>query len=354
MGWLSNLFSGGEQEELEGLIRQAPAPSLFARLIRLHLESGASAKALEAARRGTGLFPDSAELRDLRARAERSGVMAEAEQLRQKIERFPNPSLYARLANIYLELDDLDACTKACTLAVKTYPDYAGIYLVMAQVSRRQKRMDLVSHYLNKTVALDPCNYAAHMQRAEDLIAGNTPDEARKELEAVLAFAPEDERAQAMLAALDTTRSGASTASMPAVTQKDVAGSDTRKLEAIGRPGAAPSPEAGLATLAETSGVEAGLLIDASGRLIASQRNADSFDEELAAAVVSNVCRAVRESAPDLGIGDFLETLVEGEFGSVEVMPVNDLLLAAFATPDLRPARLQRAVHECARSMAAT
>lgn len=346
MGWLSSLFGGNEMEELERLIKEAPAPSLFIRLAHLQLQQGNASKAMDVAKKGIERFGDQEELRQLLAEASHVSQMAEVDQIKNKIERFPNPTLYARLATLYLEQNELDACTRTCAIAVKAFPDYAGIYLVMALASRKQKQTDKTIHYLEKAVEMDAYNYAAQMMLAEELTERGKDSEARTRLEMILRFAPEDERVKAMIAHLDQLHAVASQ-------RPD---EDTRKLPAVGQAAGVDDSaiERSIACLAEIEGMEASLLVDHAGLIVACRSREESFDEELAAAVVSNVCRAVNESASELGIGDFLEANIEGEFGTLQLMPIKDMILASFAGSAVRAGRLQRAMHGCIQELQAS
>lgn len=368
MGWLSSLFGGNEMDELERVIRDAPAPSAFLRLAHLHMEQGNASKALEVARKGMERF-DSADLRACLVDAERVSHLAEADQIKTKIERFPNPTLYARLATIYLEQGDLDACTRTCAIAVKAFPDYAGIYLVMAQVSRKQHMQDKVIHYLEKATEMDAYNYAAHMMLAEELVALQQKGEARERLHMILRFAPDDERVMQLLSDLEADMSSAAS---PAADSEQASGLSSNEQKTEAHKSEEPTRHLKLSSPDETEveknktiegimkpitsleGVEAGLLVDRSGLIVACRSIPKNFDEELAAAVVSNVCRAVEQSAGDLGIGDFLEASVEGDAVTLQIMPVNDMVLAAFATPAVRAGRLQRAMHGCVQELAAS
>ena len=135
MGFLSSLFSGREIARLEELVENSPAPSLFMRLAQLYRENGDDDKAREVTLRGARMFPESEALGQAQADAQKVKNDAERHRLLAKIEQYPSPVLYARLAKLYLKDNDIDKADKIGRDGCRSYQDYGGLWARMGVVA---------------------------------------------------------------------------------------------------------------------------------------------------------------------------------------------------------------------------
>lgn len=350
MGFLRNLLSGREIAKLEELLAQSPAPSLFLRLAQLYRENDNEEKAREVTARGARLFPESESLLQAQADGEKIKNDAEKRRLRAKIEQFPSPMLYTKLASLYIKERDFAEAEAVCNGGIRSFPDYGGLWTELGRTMAERGEFDQALECLEKAAAMDKYNYNAMMSLAETCLKAGRRDRAREAIEQILAFAPNDERATAFLTDFDLRAA---------------------KLEAEGRrvsraapkpaaptpstaPAAAPAAksESGVGTtlhveikqIRRVDGVRGTILIDPAGLVIASDLP-EGLDEELAAALISGICRTVKESAKALTLGEFEDGIVESGEGCIHLLTVDQMTMGVFATKETKAGLLQRAIH---------
>ena len=368
MGWLSNIIGGREIGRLEELIISSPAPSLYLRLGLLLAEQGPVEKARDALSRGSARFPESEELKQAALRLKQNARGAEIDDLRAKIERFPNPTLYAKLAKTLLEDGEKAQAMSICQSALKAFPNYGGIYLVIAEIHQDSGHGAEALESLRKAVALDKYNYSALLLLAETLLNSGEKAEAEANLRRILEFAPGDERAMAMLKEMDKSQPAATAA--PAAKMAKTAVLSAEKLAEAKQPAAQDGVKVKTAVLKGLSGIgqeqdemsralrsmlgvpgiEAGLLIDQFGLVVASAMR-EGLDEELAAALITNAYRAVSEGSASLGVGAFEEANVESESGSISMLARGETILAVLAGSAVKAGMLQMAVKNCSQQL---
>lgn len=356
MGFLQNLFAGREVSRLEELIRSSPAPSLFVRLSQLYRERGEPEKADEVTRRGAELFPESEALTQAQEDAEKIQRDAERRRLRARIERYPSPMLYAKLAELYLEDLDMQEAEKVCLSGTRAYPEYGGLWVVLADVSAKRNDLTQALAHLEKATHLDKYNYNALMQLAEVSLRSGKREKARESLEKILFFAPSDakatqwladfdERAQrleAESAAASATNSGQIQAGpgesdIPAATDAE-AGNDKHSS------GIGTSLHLEIREIRRVEGVEGSLLIDAFGMVIAADLP-EGMNEELAGALITNICRTATDHSEALTIGTFEEAMIDCGDRRIQVLRVAEMIMGVITSPQTKTGLLQRAIH---------
>jgi predicted regulator of Ras-like GTPase activity (Roadblock/LC7/MglB family)/Flp pilus assembly protein TadD len=363
MGLLGSLLHGREIARLEELTGSAPAPSLFLRLAQLYRQIGEEEQAERVIQRGAELFPDNEDLAEANADHEQVRLDAERRRLMDRIERYPSPVLYARLAGLSLEQANYAEAERVCRAGTKSYPDYGGLWSEWGKARRAQGDCPGAVGYLEKAAALDRYNYEALMLLAECCGELGRADEAREMLERVLAFAPHDERAEAALRRLSEPGPAHGTTTVAVVEAEAV---EVEAVEAVDAAPAETAPEGDGAAetrgfgraLAEdireirrVEGVRGSILMDAYGLVVAGDLDADR-EEELVAALLTNVARGIRDSADALGIGTFEDGRIETAAERIHLLQVGDLTLGVFAGPETRTALLQRAVQHFAERVA--
>jgi predicted regulator of Ras-like GTPase activity (Roadblock/LC7/MglB family)/Flp pilus assembly protein TadD len=344
MGWISNLLASRELSRYEELARTAPAPSVFMRLGQLYEEMGEREKARQVYRRGAEAFPNDEQLRIQNDDVAREEHALEKKRLKSQIDRFPNPSLYARLGELYLLDDDLQSCGKICRQSLKQYPKYGGTHLLLARMALKVGRRDEAYESLLKARELDKVNYGVLMMLIEEQLRRGERDDARASLNEILQFAPGDERATEMLQDFDALaeryeeearRAAKSMAETHHVNVRQVAGA---------KGGAEESLDAAVERFANLEGVDGVILIDTRGLVVAS-RFASGADEDLTAALVANIFRASSGCEGPFGIGPFEEGVLESDAGSIYVLNLKGMMAAVLAADSVKPGMLQRALH---------
>jgi predicted regulator of Ras-like GTPase activity (Roadblock/LC7/MglB family)/predicted negative regulator of RcsB-dependent stress response len=366
MGWISNLLANREIGRLEELARTAPAPSVYLRLRQLYEEMGEAERAEQIARQGVQRFPDSKELQQATAQADQARHFAQKERLRARLEQYPNPTLYAKLAHLHLADDEIDECVRLCRSSLKSYPQYGGTHLILAEVALKQEDHETAFEHLRKAIDLDKFNYQALMLLAREHLRRGEREEGRQCLETILHSAPGDEKAEAMLRDFDRLADELAEEARSETPTKKLsrAAATTTQLAAIREaepaPAAAAAPAAAPADayaepirdLMNVRGVSGCLVIDKFGLIIASEFAAER-DEELAAALVTNIFRASESAVEPLNFGSFEEGILESDDGSLHVMNLQETVVAVFSGAEARPGLLQRAVHTFAEKVAA-
>lgn len=360
MGLISNLLRGWERKRLENILENNPRPpaEVFLRLAVIYMEEGDQMAASRIAKRGQNLYPRNLEVSRAYKNTEKIVREMEKERLRQKIESYPNPILYARLAELYKADSQIDAAVQVCQAGIRAFPEYGGTYLLLGQLSFERGDYDGALSYLEKATDLDRYNYMALKLLADSYMKKNRPKEAVERLEQILYFAPGDE---VVMEALKIARraAGIEEAPRPAAA-KAVATTviePSRKPTRV-RPAqpvkAAPSGrvrEQGLTDamniFKELTGVRGALLVDAYGLVIASHLTGD-VEEDLAGAMVTNIYRATAKSAEQMGLGAFEDGLIEGEAGNIHIVAIRDMILAVFAEASLKMGLLEKAVRDFA------
>lgn len=355
MGFLQNLFAGREVTRLEELIESSPAPSLFVRLAQLYRERGDDNLAEEITRRGAELFPESEALTQAQADAEKIKRDAERRRLRARIEQYPSPMLYAKLAELYVKDKDYQEAERVCQSGARAYPDYGGLWVVLAEIAIERKNLAEAFECLEKATSLDKYNYNALMMQAETALRLGRRDKGREALEKILFFAPSDAKASVWLQEFDEraealeaeTQASAETVSSDKKRTAMMGAAEvggTRKWQDKAASGIGTSLHVEIREIRRVEGVDGSLLIDPYGLVIASDLP-ESMDEELVGALVTNICRASESHADELTIGEFEECMIDCGGKRIHVLLVEQMIMGVIASPHTKTGLLQRAIH---------
>jgi predicted regulator of Ras-like GTPase activity (Roadblock/LC7/MglB family) len=352
---LTNFLRNRRKQKLIAEIEENPhpTPDFFVELVRLYREDGDFQAASRIAKRGAELYPDSEKILQSRADMERVSRDLEKERLRQKIDSYPNPILYARLAELYKVDGEVEAARRVCQAGISSFPSYGGTYLVLGEICVEHQDHAGARVYLEKVAELDKYNYTALKLLAQVYVNLAMPDRAARKLEEILYFAPGDESVLEML------RSARQAAGEPPPGQDEAAptaevvpeqpasaaaGEDGQEQRATRGPREQEINEA-IRMMTQVNGVTGALLVDPYGLVIAAELNRD-IDEELAGAMITNVFRTVARSAEQLSIGTFEEGLIEGDGGNIHLMGVEDMILAVFADPKVKQGMLEKTIRD--------
>jgi len=351
---LTNFLRNRRKQKLIAEIEEnpQPAPESFVELVKLYREDGDFQTASRVAKRGAELYPQSEKILASRSEMERVSRDLEKERLRQKIDSYPNPILYARLAELYKVDGEVEAAIRVCQAGISSFPSYGGTYLVLGEICVENGDYAGARVHLEKAAELDKYNYTALKLLAQVYMQLTMPDRAARKLEEILYFAPGDE------SILDMLRVAREAAGEPPVgeeeppeseeaPQEEPAGEEApaeQKQKSRGEP-REQEINASIKMMTDVSGVTGALLVDPYGLVIAADLNPE-IDEELAGAMITNVFRTVARSAEPLTIGTFEDGLIEGEGGNIHLMGVEDMILAVFADPKVKMGMLEKTIRD--------
>lgn len=365
MGFLSGFLRNRRRqkliEELEN--NERPSPGVFVELVQMLREEGDYQSAVRVAKRGGELYPDSESMVQTRSDMERITRELEKERLRQKIENYPNPILYARLAELYKADGQTEAAMRVCQAGISSFPQYqyGGTYLVLGEICFDSSDYAGARVHLEKAAELDKYNYTALKLLAEVYMKLSLPGLASRRLEEILYFAPGDEAvidALALaLAPQDLPRAvgeGEGGEAPEAVLLEPAPGAGEPEAALVGSEAVEAAPPAvkgeqelneAIRTITAVSGTTGAILTDPWGLVIAADLGKE-LDEQLAGAMITTIFRSVSRSAEAVGIGTFEDGLIEGEKGNIHLMGVEDMILAVFAEPTARMGMLEKSIRD--------
>lgn len=333
-----------------------PPPETFIQLVQLYREDGDFQAASRVAKRGAELYPNSEKILQSRADMERVLRDLEKERLRQKIESYPNPILFARLAELYKVDGEIEAAIRVCQMGISQFPSYGGTYLVLGEICVENGDLAGAKVHLEKAAELDKYNYTGLKLLAQVYMQLGAPDKAARKLEEILYFAPGDESIMAMLAQARQAAGEPPPGEEPE--------SPAMQAEIVESPVEEPAAEVevnaeataktvprereinkAIKAITDIAGVKGAILVDPYGLVIAADLKSN-VDEELAGAMITNIFRAVARSAEPMGIGTFDDGLIEGEGGNIHIMGVEDMILAVFADPTVKMGMLEKTLRD--------
>lgn len=360
MGIIHDFMVKRKISKLEDEIAANPQPALFVALYNIYISEGKVEEANRTIHRGAALFPDS-ELKKTEEEARKVELEMERERLEDKIRNYPNPILYAKLAEVYLKSDEPDKSLKICQTGIQHYPKYGGTYLVIADICIYKGDNNGAIENFERALSLDRYNYTALRKLADLHMKNNDIPRAIKALEDILYFAPEDKPVQEELKkAKQMAQPDFERANTMAFIRKDAlkhpvnfdnmkpAGTSAQ-APAVAEPKERPVPAAKsgtpLSKLKEVSGVNEAIMVDSNGLVVDSFLKENS-DEELVAALITTLYRTNSEYSNQLAIGKFEEFLISCEKEEINIYSGGDLILAVWADPSVKKGLLEMKIHD--------
>ncbi|MBI5851932.1 MAG: hypothetical protein HZB39_13040 [Planctomycetes bacterium] len=174
MNLIQKLKIRKELKRLEARVHESPSPSAFIDLGQVYINLGMLEKTVALADEGLALFPQSAELRKLRKFAKKNQLSARITDLRAAMAKSPSPGVYSELADVYLELGDMDAVHGLTEECIRRFPQDTGAYLVQARASLTAFYRDLSARagivaveLIRKAIKIDGRDAKAHKLMAD-------------------------------------------------------------------------------------------------------------------------------------------------------------------------------------------
>lgn len=264
---------------------------------------------------------------------------SELERLRKKVENFPSASAYNRLAELVRLGGDIAGAEQVCRRCIKEFPRNGQAYVILAEIELANGRKDEAIKNLLTAVERDNRSYTAHRMLADHYIDCARPPQALQHLRQILTFKPND---PAVLQKIEQITGKPPTASVT----RQVAGSGNQA--APGRP-SEPTPLAnkivpasdGLSGLCSEAGVRGALIADDKGRVVSSQR-LNSQQEDLLAALASEICKAAQQGLATVGQGNLsMWTMVADQGQVLAFRREQTFTVVILAEPGVRPAMLE-------------
>jgi predicted regulator of Ras-like GTPase activity (Roadblock/LC7/MglB family) len=355
-------------KSLESAMQGRPTPGLYLQLADAHKEAGNSQKAAQVLKLGAARFPSAPEIGRRQAEAEKIERENEKKRLIEKIQTHPNPILYARLSELFKADNELEKTIDTCQKGIRAFPKYGGTYLVLGQIYVEKKQWQEAVAQLEKSVELDKYNYLALKLLAQVYMELNRPADGAQRLEDILYFAPGDE------AILELLKKAKEKAGQPFETRKahssgerqatSASGSGeqsgVRKTIRIGKlqnqqrgGGTSERDKAlndGVLALRQVAGVTGAILVDQYGLVVSADLD-NSIDEGLAGALITNVYRTASGNAVKLNVGTFEEGLIEGDKGNIHIVQLDEMILAVFATSEVKMGLLEKSIRDFASTL---
>jgi len=361
MGFIRNLLRNREKHQLEEALLASPTPAAFLRLARLYQDEGDLPRARQIAKRGAAKFPDSTEIGSAQEDLVRLDRQAECKRLRERVINYPNPRLYARLAELYRAGGEAQKAQQVAEAGARTYPNNGGLLYVLGELANDAGRAEEACDHLTKATEQDSYNYSALKTLGQVLGKLGRYAEAVATFKKILAFAPHDEKAKELYnQAVEATRATAAptqameTAEIKAAAEdEEQSSSPSADTKVLGEEETAQilteagDLDAAVSELAGSAGVDGALLVDNYGLAVASALPA-GMEENLAAAMVTGLRRSASPACGEMGLGAFEELAVELDSGSLYVYALREMTLAVFAAAGAKAGLLERCVHQFA------
>jgi len=254
-------------------------------------------------------------------------VETELERLRQKVENFPSPSTYTRLAELLRASGDARAATDACQRCIREFPRTGQAYVILAELAFAAGNKDEAVKNLTTAAERDPRSYAAHRQLSDHYAAAGKPTQALVHLRQILTFKPND--ADVLKRIAELTPKGT-----PAPAPKPITAS-------IPRPAMAVVVPKGLGPLVNEAGVRGALIVDGQGRVVSSS-GLTTEQEELSAALCAEFSRDAVTALGTAGYGELSQWMLAATQGQVMVFTRDGTRsVVVLAESGVRPAMLE-------------
>ncbi|MCX8039462.1 MAG: hypothetical protein N3B15_02655 [Planctomycetota bacterium] len=276
-------------------------------------------------------------------------VESEIERLRKKVENFPSPSSYARLAELlHLAKQDFEA-EAVCRKCIKEFPRQAQPFVILAEIQMATGRHDAVGESLRAALERDPRHYAAARMYADWLEQRQDLSGALTQLKQILSYRPDDAQVKQRIAELQA-RQRAATGTAPPKSAPAMAAAPPRAAAAAAAVGDSSGSRAvpgvrrsAFELLAGESGIHVCAVIDERGEvLLARNHLARAGAEEILAAHAAAVDRALGVALRCLGQPRPSSWVLSAECGQVLAFRrQRGPLLAAFADASVRPALIE-------------
>ncbi len=312
---------------------------------------------------------------------------SEIDRLRKKVENFPSPSSYNRLAELLHLAKQEEEAESVCRKCIKEFPRNSQVYALLADIQLSTGRRGDAGTSLKAALERDGRNYAAARMYADYLAEARDVQGAIAQLKVVLSYRANDppvlQRLSELEGQLKGVPLGAVQAQRPAAAPAPVqrpapapAGSGIRPAQpapvAAARPaelpagsnsGTRPAPASGSGvrrsafdTLAAEGGVRAAVIVDQQGQVVmARAQPAAAGREDALAAFASAIGVAMADIARLAKHPTPASWVLGAEQGQVLTFQrENGFSVVTLADPTVRPAMLELRARQALIDLGAT
>ncbi len=242
-------------------------------------------------------------------------------ELTADLRRSGDPVTYARLADLLREQGRLLEARSMCEQCLARYPQYATIRVALARVAEAEGDLDQAEAELRAVAVAEPHNRPVRVALGRLLLQRGATADAKRHLQHALFLSPGDAAARALLA----RASGQETTSGE---DRGIAVEDppSDTATAVGR---------ALDQLDRAEGVEAVVLLDGHGLLIASRGDPGGAAEAVAA-LAHETWQLARPYMVQMHLGALRQATIIGAHRLFIIAPGGPGLLAVAAKPEAR------------------
>ncbi|MBN8527348.1 MAG: hypothetical protein J0M02_18605, partial [Planctomycetes bacterium] len=141
---------------------------------------------------------------------------SEIDRLRKKVENFPSPSSYNRLAELLHLAKQEGEAEAVCRKCIKEFPRNSQVYALLADIQLGAGRRGDAAESLKSALERDGRNYAAARMYADLLAENRDVHGALAQLKQVLAFRPADPAVVKRISELEAQLKGVPVGAVPA------------------------------------------------------------------------------------------------------------------------------------------
>lgn len=338
MNLIQRLKIRKELKRLEARVHESPSPSAFIDLGQVYINLGMLDNTVRLADQGLALFPQSNELRKLRKFAKKNQLSAKITELRSALVKVPSPVTYSELADVYLELGDMDAVHGLTEECIRRFPEDPGAYLVQARAGLTTFYRDLAARagigaveLIRRALRVDFRSAAAHKLMADVCFRIGAMATARRHIDELGRLGELDEETEAMRnACADASGDDDLEALFHRVEfrgglsrgMSSRAGSDSDPLK---------SARDALTGVVQIPGVSKAVFIVGAKALV---RGDVSGGDDPFLRLVRVMARAAHRAARKMDIGNFNKGVVDGSFGRICLCSYGDALAAVQCAED--------------------
>lgn len=316
---------------------------------------------------------------------------SEYDRLKKKVENFPSPSSYTRLAELARQMGQLAEAEAVCRRCTKEFPRGAQAFVLLAEMQQTAGHPAEALALVGQALEREPKNMPGLRLKAELLAAKGDPDAAVVILTQALAIRPNDPAITARLGELKRSSppsaklapvasAGAAPASSPAppaspsinappsgssVRPPGTSSGSSRSTSGV-RPslqpfnpagpsgtnatGVRPSPPPprpanGIDGLAAEAGVRGAVVIDQGGRIVAA-KGFTAGQDEIVAAYASEVTKGATQANDAAGQGGATTWSLSGATVHIHAFVGRTCTVAVLAEPSVRAALLEMKAHQ--------
>ena len=344
-----------ELSRMEKKAKANPSPSTFVDLAQVYINLGWHAHTMRVAEEGLMLFPKSEELRKVQKFASKNLQRERVQELREKIDKAPQPKLYRELAEAYIEMGDQNSADGVCQECLRGFPDDVETHILVADEKVKTFYRTLAAGdgreavaCLLKVLEIEHENRKAHKRLAEVYFRIGAGRHAREHLDFLLDHYPDDEEVRALDREIREGKGGNQDVAkgLEAVQKQGALQNQAPEELAQAQAGAEEAIEGirdGLARLVGLNGVLKAAYIRGSKALVKGDIR-DGRDPFLK--TVRVVAKASQRASRRMDLGNFSKGIVAGNFGYICICCLGDVCAAVQCSKGTRVERIVNDLQE--------